>query len=58
MVHPPRLVQARYLRIYLTEDNAVGGPPDIAVKFGLFGCYVTSDAPSGTVQITYNIIYL
>lgn len=47
IVYPTRLVDAVYIRIYITEDNSNGVAPDLAVKFGLFGCHVTADAPSG-----------
>ncbi|XP_063395828.1 uncharacterized protein LOC134680633 [Mytilus trossulus] len=46
IVYPTRLVDAVYIRIYITEDNSNGVAPDLAVKFGLFGCHVTSDAPT------------
>lgn len=47
IVYPTRLVDAVFIRIYITEDNSNGVAPDLAVKFGLFGCHVTADAPSG-----------
>lgn len=51
VVFPPRVVEARYVRIYITEDNANGSPPDVGVKFGFFGCSKSSDAPADICSV-------